>query len=493
MNEHIHKQHGCRCPKLCELLSENARLKEENERLKRENNRLKKKGVEKPFGLSTPSSKQLIKPSTEDGPSEEMKRRMGGAQKGHVGHGRKKPNDAEIVVEDIPPLDICPSCGEKLVDFLGEEEETRDIVDCEMPHVFRRRIRRHVHYCPNCKKPVRRRIAGVLPKYTLSNNVLASVVTDHYLHGITMGVIARRHGVNKSALFEAMHRLSDISKGIMPVLIGMLRDMSSKHADETGWRCDGKNGYTWSFSGGKIRIFKCMMTRSSSVAKDVLGFTDEGDVVVAIENEDGKALRVCRLMTDRYGGYGFYPQHDYCYEHLKRDVLKIVEDNPKSKDCKAFSEELVPLLCEAMKFPKTFDGDNINYLLRAGELRARIENVIYRDDSKHPSVMNIREIFRKGDDHLWGWAMYPNMPAENNAAERAVRPLVVARKVSHGSQSEKGLETRSVLMSLVHTLNACGADVAEVIKEALDKYAEDPGINIFDAYFEKVPLCVSRP
>ena len=46
----------------------------------------------------------------------------------------------------------------------------------------------------------------------------------------------------------------------------------------------------------------------------------------------------------------------------------------------------------------------------------------------------------------------PEIEAENNLAERRIRPLVVARKVSNGSQSEKGLKTRETLMSVIDTL-----------------------------------------
>jgi len=82
------------------------------------------------------------------------------------------------------------------------------------------------------------------------------------------------------------------------------------------------------------------------------------------------------------------------------------------------------------------------------------------------------------------------VPAENNTAERAVRPLAIARKVSHGSQSVKGRETRSVLMSVLHTLNACCTDPAVRLVKALDDYAQDRNANMFARVFGGLPLYV---
>jgi hypothetical protein len=53
---------------------------------------------------------------------------------------------------------------------------------------------------------------------------------------------------------------------------------------------------------------------------------------------------------------------------------------------------------------------------------------------------------------LYHWVENRAVPADNNRAERELRPTVIARKVSFGSQSDAGAKTREVLMSVVHTL-----------------------------------------
>ena len=80
--------------------------------------------------------------------------------------------------------------------------------------------------------------------------------------------------------------------------------------------------------------------------------------------------------------------------------------------------------------------------------------------------------------------------AANNAAERAVRPLAIARKISHGSQSVKGRQTRSVLMSILHTLKACCTDPVAQLAQALDGETQPQCKNIFSRIFGGLPLYI---
>jgi len=63
------------------------------------------------------------------------------------------------------------------------------------------------------------------------------------------------------------------------------------------------------------------------------------------------------------------------------------------------------------------------------------------------------------------------VPCENNRAERELRPTVIARKVSHGSQAEEGAKTREVLMSVMQTLKKRLAEPRQRFKEVLDRIA----------------------
>ena len=65
----------------------------------------------------------------------------------------------------------------------------------------------------------------------------------------------------------------------------------------------------------------------------------------------------------------------------------------------------------------------------------------------HPGIQKIQNIFREQTKRLFHWTKSPKIPADNNRAERELRPLVIARKISFGSQSEAGARTRETLMT----------------------------------------------
>jgi transposase len=464
--------HDCFCPKYMDLLSENARIKEMNERLREKLKRQERTAREAPFGLSTPSSNRLVKPSLPDLTEEEIKRRKGGAPVGHAGSGWKPPEGPEPKVEVLPAPEFCPCCGSTLEDFPGGDEAVRDLIDCHPQAAFRRRVRVPARYCPHCRKPVRPRVHGVLPKTRLCNNVLARAASEHYLDGVPMGTVTRRLGVPKGTVLNDMHRLAEVLAPVVDRLRDMLRDAAVKQADETPWRTDGDNGYAWVFIAGRVTIFVCEQTRAMSVPAAVLD--DCGGT----------------LVTDRYAAYNcFAGERSYCLEHLKRDVLSIVEENPGNVECVDFASALVPWLCAAMSLRAACAGDNVAYFVRAAFIRCRIEDIIHAQ-ARHPSVQGIQNIFRENAARLWHWTADPRVPAENNASERAVRPLAIARKVSHGSQSVKGRKTRSILMSILHTLNACCMDPAGRLADALDRYAQNRDTNMFARLFAGLPLYI---
>jgi hypothetical protein len=76
------------------------------------------------------------------------------------------------------------------------------------------------------------------------------------------------------------------------------------------------------------------------------------------------------------------------------------------------------------------------------------------------------------------WVCNPEVEAENNLAERRLRPLVIARKVCFGSQSEKGLKTRETLMTIIDTLSLRHDDPVAKLSQALDAIGRDKKANV---------------
>jgi transposase len=435
-------------------------LQEEIVRLKanlRYQERTAKEGF---FGSSTPSSKIPIKPNR---PAAEPRHR-GGGKIGHTGHGRCRIGQEQADrVERIPVGDICPDCGCALE---AKGSKSRTVIDCQPV-----RIQRIVYLlgrkrCPKCEKLITARPPGVLAKCLYSNQLLAHVAVEHYVYGRTLGQIERQTGIGYSSLVDAMHQLSERLKDVPKALIQAYRQAMVKHADETGWRTEGRNGYAWLFCTPDMSIYRFRHTRSARVAREVFGDQPLPGV----------------LVVDRYNGYNRMPcSLQYCYAHLLRDVKDLEKDFPENPEIHDFVEALAPQLANAIHL-RGLEITARQFKRQATKIKDQILQIVNRQ-ARHPAIQTLQDLFRQKADRLYHWADDPQIPADNNRAERELRPLVIARKISFGSQSDAGARTRETLMTVLHTLAKKSPDVMNVFKSVLDQLAEqsdaDPASLLF--------------
>jgi len=314
--------------------------------------------------------------------------------------------------------------------------------------------------CPQCRRLFTARPPGVLAKCLYSNALLTHVAVEHYVYGRPLGQIEKQTGVGYSSLVEALHQLSERLKEAPKALIQAYRRAFVKHADETGWRTEGHNGYAWLFCTPELSIYRFRRTRSASVAREVFG---------------DKPLRGV-LVVDRYNGYNRMPcSLQYCYAHLLRDVQDLEKEFPENAEIHSFVEALAPQLANAIHLrglkltPRQFKR-------QARTIKNQILQSVNRP-ARHPAIQTMQDLFRQKGDRLYHWADDPQIPADNNRAERELRPLVIARKISFGSQSDAGARTRETLMTVLLTLAKKTPDVMTAFKSVLDQLAEHSEAN----------------
>jgi transposase len=436
------------------------RLREENTRLKDRLRYQERTAREGAFGSSTPSSKIPVKPSTEA----TSVSRAGGARPGHRGHGRRRLDAAPADgVHRVPVGQRCPDCGGPLQ---HKGRAARSVVDVEP---LRRQVIRYEleqKYCPRCRRAVAARAPGVLPRNLLGNRLLAHVAVQHYVYGVTLGQLENQLDIGYGTLLGGLHQLAGYFEPVMEKLVRDYRRAPVKHADETGWRTDGHNGYAWLFCTETISLFRFRGSRSAQVAQAVLGV---------------RRLRGV-LVVDRYHGYNRAPcPLQYCYAHLLRDVEDLEKEFPNQPEIQRFVGALAPLLARAMHL-RGLQLSAAQFRVQAAQTRAEIEAVTSAS-AQHPGIQKIQNLFREKADRLYHWAEDSAVPADNNRAERELRPLVIARKVSFGSQSEAGAHTREVLMSVLHTLRKRTADVTGAFQRVLDRLAQDPKADLYRLLF----------
>lgn len=435
-------------------------LVEENQRLKAQLRYRQHKATEGFFGSSTPSAQCPLKANSEA----QNQTKSGGAQKGHPGHGRKSIDRAQAVrVVEVNLERGCPQCGGPLQDKGWRQ---RSVLEIPPPSPQPILYRLQKGYCPCCRKAFQAQAPAVLPKALFGNQLTAHVLSMHYLSGIPLGRICDPLAVEIGSLIEMLHRIAQLFKPVLPRLIEQYRQAPVRHADETGWRTDGRNGYAWLFSTLLLSLFLFRSTRSASVPKEVLGDQPlEGFLVV-----------------DRYNGYNRVPcKLQYCYAHLLREVEDLQKEFPENREVAAFTATLIPLLSSAMHL-RSHPLSDSQYYEQAAEIQQHMVSVC-EQAAQHFGIRRIQDIFHDHSERLYHWVLDRRVPADNNRCERELRPTVIARKVSFGSQSEEGAKTREILMSVLHTLKKRHPHAEQHLKWVLDQLATNPKQDPFPLLF----------
>jgi len=437
-------------------------LEEEVKRLKQKLRSRERKDEDGFFGSSTPSSKKPVKPN-----SKKQERKPIGARPGHTGNGRKshEEQNADHIVDVPPESELCPDCTTELQKKGTQERSVIDTPSNKPQKILYRLPKR---YCPHCRKTFTPSPPGVLPKSLYGNQLIANAIVMYYLNGLPMGRICQDLGISDGALTEVFHRIARLFGGVADKLIQEYRHAPVKHADETSWRTNGRNGYAWLFATPDMSIFQFGKNRSSKVPQAVFGREKLPGV----------------LVVDRYAAYNKVPcDLQYCYAHLLRDVQDLEKEFPDDSEIATFVAVVAPLLSLAMGLRRQDMGDE-EFYRQAARLRSEIKEAMAQP-AKHAGIRRIQDIFTEHESRMFHWASNRAVPADNNLAERDLRPSVIARKVSFGSVTDAGAEVRSTFTSIVTTLRKRRLDPAGQIKITLDALAADPDQDPFPLLFAR--------
>ena len=216
------------------------RLKEEVQQLRLKVCANQRKSAAGFFGSSTPSSQIPVKANS----LAENQARTGGAVKGHRGVGRQvfaaaEADERRVVAVTEQNCEVC----ECRLNRLSSNE--RGVYDLERERVTKIYYEIERKVCPQCRTIVSGRVGNALARAALSNELVAEVAEQHYVLGRTLGQIAERFSINYSTLADSLKRIGKLLEPALERLKGDYRQSAVRHADETSWRTDGGNGYSW--------------------------------------------------------------------------------------------------------------------------------------------------------------------------------------------------------------------------------------------------------
>lgn len=248
-------------------------------------------------------------------------------------------------------------------------------------------------------------------------------------------------------IVELLHRIREHAQPVLDDLKGEIRSSPAVQADETGWREDGINGYIWSVSTPQIRYYEYHHSRAGEVVKQLIGEEFAGV-----------------LGSDFYAGYNIHQGlHQRCWVHYLRDLHDLKKAFPGDEQLTMWAKAVKDLYEDAVAWaahgPDPGLSPRQQHQVRVAQQQAFEQSLLalcrpyLRTGAPQQTLCKRVEQFVS---ELFVFVAIAGVPPHNNLAERSVRPLVIARKISGGTRSPKGSETRMGLASLFGTWMAQG-------------------------------------
>ena len=359
----------------------------------------------------------------------------------------QRPIPKQITKVENHPVENCVHCSQKF-----QRKSIRIFFEEDIPLPIQKIVVRHeveVGYCNSCKRqssgisiPSKKSVLGEnIRKYVcilsianrMSHNQIKENIKDIFDMDISIGEIG-------NILQTETDNLRPEYQGLKESVL----NQTGTHYDETGWKVQKENlgKFAWVATG-----------------------TENFDTVFDLGKSRGKGnienIGVGKVgISDDYGAYkNAFPEHQLCWAHPQRKLRDMAESGEFGK------REKKQILKTYQNFSNLYQdirkkiGNEISPLPSSGfspYLKTRFQNLFSQISESHsldPTPLSkLKTSLRKNKQKYFTFLKHPGIPIDNNKAERALRHLVIKRRTSFGSKTQRGAETTSILASVILSL-----------------------------------------
>jgi transposase len=441
------------------------RLNEEVARLLQDNIRLRARVAELEERLAQ-NSQNSSQPPSSDPPSAPPRAprvpsgRKPGAQPHHPRHERELlPPERVHRTVPIKP-DRCKKCRHPLQ---GQDPHPRRHQVTDLPPIepVVTEYQLHALACDRCRTVTSAALPAGVPCGHFGPRVvaIASLLTGCYHLGRRTAATAMEDlfGVRLSvgAVSNCEQITSLALKDPVAEAHTFVQNQSVKHSDETSWQ-EGpqrKRAWVWTAFTDKVTVFLIRTGRGTAVARELLGQT----------------LGV--LVTDRWCAYAWWPLafRQLCWAHLKRHFQAFLDWGGSAAPVgQALLNEVTRLFTW---WHRVRDGtlSRSSFQTHVIPLRRRVKTLLQKGSvCGHAKTMAMCRDILTLEPALWTFVRVPGVEPTNNAAERAIRALVIWRKICFGTHSPDGSRFVERMMTAVCTLKQQDRNIVDYVTTSVE-------------------------
>jgi transposase len=448
------------------LRQENAALRVENATLQAANAELHERVQELAARLGQTSTKSSRPPSS-DPPQAPAKRRLPpsgrrrGGQPGHPGTFR-----ALVPVEQVDEIvavmpERCRHCEQPFPETAGRRRGRvwrHQVVELLPLAVRVTEYQMAVRRCAHCgrrtraslppgvpRRPFGARLTAVVAllsgRYRLSRREVRQLLQDLWAVRVSLGAVVRQEQAQSAALAPVVEA-AQAAVPQAPVV----------NMDETGWRQAQQRAWLWTVVTAELTVFRIDRSRGGAVVDALLGADYTGVVG-----------------SDRWSAYRRFPaeRRAICWAHLKRDFQGLVDRGGEAEPVGRWGLAEIERLSTLWHGFRAGEFDRKELRRRLIPLQARLGRLLRRGQKNldHKAAGLCREL-RRWWPALWTFARVEGVEPTNNGAERALRPAVLWRKGSFGSDSEAGSRFAERLLTVAATCRQQGRGLLDFLVAA---------------------------
>jgi transposase len=407
-------------------------------------------------------SRNSSKPPSSDGPAggnraqRRASLRKRGAQKGHPGSFRALLPEPQVSgVHDCHPAPLC-ECGAEVA---AQGKPLRhQVFDIPPAAVDVQEYRLYSGVCRGCGKPHRAvlppgvptsqigpralALVGVLgTRYHLTQLKIRNLLSEMAGLDFSVGAISHAHGKVAAAMYAPVAELAHT-----------LRTAPVVHMDETSYPREGSANWVWAAVQPKLAVFSILPSRARYVIESIVGAVPHGVVV-----------------SDRYAAYAYIDsgKRQVCWAHLIRDFTRIAQ---RSGQAGAVGRRLLGLgyLMFRWRDAGKTSAEQFEPLTR------RLCHALHKgvEQTQCSRTANTCANVIKVWPALWGFITHPGVEPTNNAAEQALRGIVLKRKISGPTRSRRGDEFIARGFSVHETCRRQGVEMWDYLHKAVLAWIE---------------------